>query len=71
MKKVLLVLLFLARLWLAVHAKHGDMYNNLDWGQGAATHQLAEFYDCLRKPGLIAVPTSPQAVFSCIWLHTS
>ena len=66
MKKILLALLFLARLWLAVHAKHGDMYNNLDWGQGAATHKLSEFYELPKEAWPHSRPNQPPG---SIFLH--
>jgi len=42
---ILIGLLFTARIWLAVSAKHGDMYNNLDWGRIAVERGLSGFYD--------------------------
>jgi Gpi18-like mannosyltransferase len=42
---ICLLVLFIFRLWLAVGTKHGDMYNNWDWGLVAAKYGLSTFYE--------------------------
>lgn len=52
MKKLVYLLTFIVclgamgfRIWLAVNAKHGDMYNNLDWGNISVDHGFKGFYE--------------------------
>ncbi len=49
MKKALLVLVIFTalafRIFLSFNSKQGDMYNNLDWGQGMWTYGAAHIYD--------------------------
>ena len=62
MKKFLpLILLILLgfRLWLATQAKHGDMYNNLDWGRGAVTFGLRDFYELPKEAWPHSRPNQP------------
>ena len=61
-----LALLFCFRLWLAVNAKHGDMYNNLDWGYGAVEYGLNGFYELPKPYWNHSVPNQPPG---SIYLH--
>jgi len=71
MKNKLVVVLFLlamfaGRIFLAVNAKHGDMYNSLDWGYGAAKYGLAGFYDLPKEVWPHSRPNQPPG---SIYLH--
>ncbi len=67
MKKVFIVVVVLSalilslvfRLWLAVNAKHGDMYNNISWGRVAYSHGLNGFYDLDREYWSHSKPNQP------------
>jgi len=56
------------RFWLAVNAKHGDMYNNLDWGAIAVDHGLSGFYDL---PKAVWPHSAPNQPAGSIYLHTA
>jgi hypothetical protein len=62
-KKILvfffLFLCFFWRIWLAQNAKHGDMYNNLSWGQGAAQYGLSGLYELPQKYWSHSRPNQP------------
>lgn len=64
--KIFLVLMLIFRLVLAVNAKHGDMYNNLDWGWGAYNHGLKEFYAIPKEAWPHSRPNQPPG---SIYLH--
>lgn len=68
---VLLLLLFVFRLFLSTQSKHGDMYNNLDWGRIAVEHGLVNFYELPKIVWPHLVPTNPPAVFFCTPLRIS
>ena len=53
------LILLVFRLWLATQSKHGDMYNNLDWGRGAALYGLARFYDLPKEVWPHSRPNQP------------
>ncbi len=61
-----LLLMFVGRLFLAVNAKHGDMYNNLDWGYGALKHGLVDFYEWPKEVWDHSRPNQPPG---SIYLH--
>jgi hypothetical protein len=63
---VVLVLCLVARLWFTTQSKHGDMYNNLDWGEGAAVHGLSVFYDLPKEDWNHSRPNQPPG---SIYLH--
>lgn len=63
---VFLVLMLVGRLFLAVNAKHGDMYNNLDWGHGAAKFGLNGFYELPKEMWDHSRPNQPPG---SIYLH--
>jgi len=63
-----LAVMFVLRLWLAVNAKHGDMYNSLDWGYGAAKYGLVNFYDLPKEVWPHSRPNQPPG---SIYLHLS
>ncbi len=58
--------MFAFRLFLAVNAKHGDMYNNLDWGYGAAKFGLNGFYELPKESWAHSRPNQPPG---SIYLH--
>ena len=71
MRSVFLIVLFLIlmfgfRIFLAVNAKHGDMYNSLDWGYGAAKYGLTQFYDLPQQSWPHSRPNQPPG---SIYLH--
>lgn len=66
MKTVLIILLVIFRLWLTTQSKHGDIYNNLDWGRGAAEFGLASFYD---QPKEVWPHSRPNQPPGSILLH--
>ncbi len=53
------LILLIFRLWLATQSKHGDMYNNLDWGRGAAQYGLTRFYDLPKEVWPHSRPNQP------------
>ena len=61
-------LLLLFRFWLAVNAKHGDMYNNLDWGTIAVDRGLSGFYDLPKTAFPHSRPNQPAG---SIYLHAA
>lgn len=61
-----ILLMFGFRIFLAVNAKHGDMYNSLDWGYGAAKYGLAQFYDLPQAAWPHSRPNQPPG---SIYLH--
>lgn len=63
---VFLLLMFGWRIILAVSAKHGDMYNSLDWGYGATKYSLAKFYDLPQQFWPHSRPNQPPG---SIYLH--
>src|SRR5258708_661522 len=57
-KLILLFLLaFILRILLINVAYHGDLYNNLSWGQGAVTHGLENLYEV--KEWSHSIPNQP------------
>lgn len=70
MKRLLLIAVVISlvsfRFWLAVSAKHGDMYNNLDWGYGALNFGLAKFYELPKGVWTHSRPNQPPG---SIYLH--
>ncbi len=63
-----LVLLLIFRLWLATQSKHGDMYNNQDWGKGAITYGLSVFYELPKEAWTHSRPNQPPG---SILLHAA
>lgn len=61
-----LTLMFVGRLFLAINAKHGDMYNNLDWGYGAHKLGLFHFYEWPKEAWPHSRPNQPPG---SIYLH--
>lgn len=63
MKKFFLVLsiffLLIFRLFLTVNSKHGDMYNNLDWGRAVVNSDLSAVYDLSQKSWPHSWPNQP------------
>jgi dolichyl-phosphate-mannose-protein mannosyltransferase len=72
MKKIFLIILFtlafVMRIFLSFNSKHGDMYNNWDWGQGAVVHGLAVFYDLPKEDWAHSRPNQPPG---SIYLQTA
>ncbi len=54
-----LLAMFAWRMVLAVNAKHGDMYNSLDWGYGAVKYGLGQFYDLPKEAWPHSRPNQP------------
>src|SRR5260221_13137995 len=54
---LLFILAFILRILLINVAYHGDLYNNLSWGQGAVTHGLKDLYDV--KEWSHSIPNQP------------
>ena len=63
MKKTLIVIFCIFqlafRLWLSTQSKHGDMYNNLDWGKKAVQYGLTGFYDLPKEVWTHSRPNQP------------
>src|SRR5258708_36584442 len=53
----LFIAAFVLRLFLINVAYHGDLYNNLSWGQGAVTHGLENLYEV--KEWSHSIPNQP------------
>lgn len=75
MKKVIFLLtificlsLLIFRFWLAINAKHGDMYNNIDWGQIAFSQGLSGFYNLPSQTWPHSAPNQPAG---SIYLHVA
>lgn len=62
------LILLVFRFWLAVNAKHGDMYNSLDWGNIAVDYGLLGFYDLPRPVWPHSVVNQPAG---SIYLHAT
>lgn len=56
---VLITILLAGRLWLAISAKHGDMYNNWDWGWGAVTYGTNGLYEQPKESWPHSRPNQP------------
>lgn len=72
MKKIiiftLLLIAFGFRIFLSINSKHGDMYNNWDWGEGAVIHGLSVFYDLPKEAWNHSRPNQPPG---SIYLHAA
>ena len=66
--KIFLIIMLVWRLFLAFHAKHGDMYNNLDWGKIAVDRGLNGFYDLPKEIWPHSRPNQPPG---SILLHAA
>ena len=57
---LLIVILFALRFYLAFHAKHGDMYNNISWGRMAyRLESLAGYYELPKEVWSHSRPNQP------------
>lgn len=65
---IFLILMVVLRVFLAINAKHGDMYNNLDWGYGALKYGLTEFYEL---PKIYWDHSRPNQPPGSIYLHAA
>lgn len=65
---ILFVLAFIMRIFLSFNSKHGDMYNNWDWGEGAVIHGLSVFYDLPKESWNHSRPNQPPG---SIYLHAA
>ncbi|MDP1743369.1 MAG: hypothetical protein Q8L51_01125 [Candidatus Amesbacteria bacterium] len=74
---LLLLFLFVFRFYLAFHAKHGDMYNNISWGRMAyKLESLAGYYELPKEvwshsrpnqpPGSILLHLASENIFNSI-----
>lgn len=71
----LFFLAFVLRIFLSFNSKHGDMYNNWDWGQGAWTYGLSQVYDVPQHAWPHSWPNQPPGSLYLhavsYWLSTS
>ncbi len=59
MKVIIFILLLVFRLWMATLAKHGDMYNNWDWGETAVKSGPQRVYELPKEAWPHSRPNQP------------